>query len=32
MVVNFLLAPKNRIVQKGLGVSEGSYVKGEIIA
>jgi hypothetical protein len=32
MTINFLLAPKNRIVQKGLGVSEGTHSKGETIA
>ena len=32
MPVNFLLAPKNRIVQKGLVASEGRFEKGETIA
>jgi hypothetical protein len=32
MPVNFLLAPKNRIVQKSLGVGEGRFKKGETIA
>jgi len=32
MPVNFLLAPQNRMVQKGLGVSEGRIEKGETIA